>query len=58
MGRKMLWPELISLSLAEGVKARIDAVLRKDTGETRLDMIRSAIEAEVERRERAARKAD
>lgn len=49
----MLWPESINLSLPDGAKARIDAVLRKDQGESRLDMIRSAIDAEIERRDAA-----
>lgn len=47
----MLWPESINLSLPEGAKARMDAVLNKEEGESRLDLIRSAIDAEIERRE-------
>lgn len=47
----MLWPESINLSLPEGAKARMDAVLNKEVGESRLDLIRSAIDAEIERRE-------
>jgi hypothetical protein len=52
MGRKKLWAENINLTLPEGAKARMDAVL--EPGEDRLDMIRGAINREVERRERNA----
>ena len=50
MGRKRLWHESIKVNLPEGAKARMDAVLRD--GEDRLDLIRSAIDQEVERREK------
>ena len=49
MGRKKEYPDRITLPLAEGVAARLDAA-RAD-GETRLDVIRAAIERELERRE-------
>lgn len=50
VGRKMEFPDRITLPLAEGVLARIDAVL--EPGEPRLDLIREAIERELKRRER------
>lgn len=50
VGRKMEFPDRITLPLAEGVLARIDAVLKPD--EPRLEMIREAIERELDRRER------
>jgi predicted transcriptional regulator len=40
----------ITLPLAEGVTDRLDALVEPD--ETRLDIIRSAIDKEVKRRER------
>lgn len=46
----MEFPDRITLPLAEGVLARIDALL--EPGEPRLDLIREAIEAELDRRER------
>lgn len=55
MPRPKLWDENINLPLAEGTKARIDAMLVE--GEARLDLIREAIEREIRRRERARRKA-
>ena len=48
MGRKKLWKEQLRLAVAEGVTARMDALLRPD--EARLDFIREAIEREIERR--------
>lgn len=48
MGRPKLFTERIQLPLPEGTTARIDALLGKD--EYRLDFIRTAIEAEVEKR--------
>lgn len=48
MGRKKLWHDRLHLTLPEGAKERIDAVLRED--EDRLDFIRTAIDAEAERR--------
>lgn len=50
MGRKMQFPVRITLPLGEGVTERIDALVRD--GETRLDLIRVAIEKEARRRER------
>jgi len=50
MGRKKLWDERILLPLTAETLERIDAVLQKD--ETRLDVIRAAIEKELKRRER------
>jgi hypothetical protein len=56
-GPKKQWFENINLPLPDGGKARIDAVLDKEAGETRLDLIRNAIDTEVERREQlSARK--
>lgn len=52
MGRAKLWEENINLTLPKGAKARIDAV--RQEGEDRLDVIRTAIDKEVERRERIA----
>jgi hypothetical protein len=51
VGRKKLWHENINLTLPEGAKARMDAVLVE--GEDRLDMIREAIDREIKRRQRA-----
>jgi hypothetical protein len=51
MGRKKLWAENINLTLPEGAKARMDAAL--EPGEDRLDLIRAAIERELERRKRS-----
>lgn len=53
-GPKKQWFENINLPLPEGGKARIDAVLDKEAGETRLDLIRNAIDDEVDRREQAS----
>src|SRR6185437_10404192 len=53
VGRKKLWTERIQLPMAHGTTARIDALLEK--GEVRLDLIRSAIERELKRRERNSR---
>jgi hypothetical protein len=50
VGRKKEYPDRITLPLADGVLARIDAVLSE--AEPRLDMIREAIEREIKRRER------
>ena len=55
MGRRKLWTENINLTLPEGAKARMDAALKE--GEDRLDLIRQAIERELDRRERAAKRA-
>lgn len=51
MGRKKLWEENINLTLPKGAKARMDAALVE--GEDRLDLIRTAIERELKRREKA-----
>lgn len=48
VGRKMEYPERITLPLADGTKARIDALLVE--GEARLDLIREGIEREIKRR--------
>lgn len=48
MGRPKLFTERIQLPLPAGTTARIDALLEDD--EYRLDFIRTAIEAEVEKR--------
>lgn len=54
MGRKKLWAENINLTLPEGAKARMDAALKD--GEDRLDLIRTAIETELERREKPGKR--
>jgi len=51
MGRKKKWAENINLTLPEGAKERMNAALEE--GEDRLDLIRSAIEKELKRREKA-----
>jgi hypothetical protein len=48
MGRPKQFDERIQLTLVEGTTTRIDALLGEN--EYRLDFIRTAIEAEVERR--------
>jgi len=48
MGRPKQFDERIQLTLVEGTTARIDALLGE--GEYRLAFIRTAIEAEVEKR--------
>lgn len=50
MGRTKRWHENVNLTLPAGAKARMDAALRD--GEDRLDFIRTAIKAELERRAR------
>lgn len=50
VGRKKEFPERITLPMAEGTTARIDAAVRE--GEVRLDVIREAIDRELKRRER------
>jgi hypothetical protein len=50
-GRPKLYGRRIVLPLADGTLADIDAVI--GAGETRLDVIRSAIEREIERRIRS-----
>ena len=51
VGRRKEFAERITLPLAEGATARLDGLL--EIGETRLDLIRAAIDKEVSRRERA-----
>jgi metal-responsive CopG/Arc/MetJ family transcriptional regulator len=53
MGRKQINQEQTPARLPAGTLDRIDAVL--DDGENRSDFIRSAIERELKRRERASR---
>ena len=53
--RAKRYPEAVALTLAQGWKARMDAVLEDD--EDRLDLIRGAIDKEVTRREKHARRA-
>lgn len=48
MGRKMLFPESVNLSLPAGTLARLDA--GRHEGETRLDLIRTALDLELSRR--------
>lgn len=55
MPRHKIYAERLHVTLPAGAKKRIDAVVER--GEDRLDVIRAAIEIEVERRERARRKA-
>lgn len=50
MGRKKLWAERLTLPISTEMLERIDASLAGD--EARLDLIRSAIEKELKRRER------
>ena len=51
LGRPKLYAERILLPLPAGTTARIDALL--EDGEYRLDLIRTAIETEVEKRVKA-----
>lgn len=48
MGRPKQFDERIQLTLVDGTTGRIDALL--DDGEYRLDFIRTAIEAEIDKR--------
>jgi len=48
VGRKKLWDERILLPLKSDTVEQLDAALRD--GETRLDLIRAAIEKELKRR--------
>lgn len=48
VGRTKLWHENINLTLPKGAKARMDAALRE--GEDRLELIRAAIERELDHR--------
>lgn len=51
VGRKKLWSENVNLTLPEGAKAKMDALLEE--GEDRLDLIRTAIDRELKRRSKA-----
>ncbi len=51
MGRNKEYPDRLTLPLAEGVVARLDEA--REEGETRLDVIRVAIERELKRRSKA-----
>lgn len=53
MGRKKLWPERLTLPLTSETVAEMDAALQD--GESRLDLIREAIDRELKRRKRASR---
>lgn len=48
MGRRKLWPEHVNLSLPAGGKDAMDAALLP--GEDRLDLVRTAIDRELQRR--------
>jgi len=50
MGRKKLWDERILLPLTADTIAEMDRLL--EDGETRLDLVRYAIEMELRRRRR------
>jgi hypothetical protein len=50
MGRKKLWPERLTLPLTTETVEQMDAALQEE--ETRLDLIREAIERELKRRAR------
>ena len=54
MGRKQINHEQMPARLPEGTFARIDAVLADK--EKRADFVREAVDRELERREKAARK--
>lgn len=54
MGRKQINHEQMPARLPEGTFARIDAVLADK--EKRADFVREAVERELERREKAARR--
>jgi metal-responsive CopG/Arc/MetJ family transcriptional regulator len=50
MGRTKLWPERILVPMTENMRERLDAA--REANESRLDVIREAIERELKRRER------
>ncbi|HSC55783.1 MAG TPA: YlcI/YnfO family protein [Nitrospira sp.] len=52
MGRKKLWSDRLTLPVTAETVAAMDAAL--EAGETRLDLIREAIERELKRRKRKA----
>jgi hypothetical protein len=54
VGRKKEFPNRITLPLSDEMLAGIDAALTED--EARLDLIRAAIERELKRRDREAKK--
>lgn len=56
MGRKLEFPEQLRLSLAAGTIEKIDSVLAPD--ENRLTMLREAVDREIQRRRKAAKKGD
>lgn len=56
MGRKLEYPEQLRLSLAAGTIEKIDSVLAPD--ENRLTMLRDAVDREIKRRRKEAKKAD
>jgi Arc/MetJ-type ribon-helix-helix transcriptional regulator len=51
----MEFPVRITLPLSAEMSARIDSLVDKGRKEVRLDLIREAIERELERRERASK---
>jgi hypothetical protein len=55
VGRKLQWTEECRGRFAAGTFARIEKVRRKDLKESRTDLIRLAVERELERRESIAR---
>ena len=54
MGRQKRWSVRILLPLPEGTTEKIDALL--EPGEVRLDLIRTAIDRELKRRERLSKR--
>jgi hypothetical protein len=56
VGRKLQWTEECRGRFAAGTFARIERVRRKDLKESRTDLIRLAVERELERREAEAGK--
>jgi hypothetical protein len=56
MPRRKVFQRNINLPITDAQLARIEAVLHKDTGEVRVGFIRTAIERELERREREKQK--
>lgn len=52
MGRKKLWAERITLPISTEMLEGVDDALHK--GETRLDLIRLAIEKELKRRHKSS----
>lgn len=54
MGRKKLWAEDMQARFAAGTFARIDAVLAEN--EDRTALVREAVERELKRREKAAKR--